>query len=113
MTHTITPQPFRIPIGTLSDDGVHVIISPEWFQYLTVELFSRVGGTQSLTQQEIIQLIADSVAKLRIPVLYQDDFDDTPSIPGPPGKDGKDGLTTFIHIYEDAQESEPYFMRIP
>jgi hypothetical protein len=45
MSQTLTPQPFRIPIGYLDDDGKSVIVSSEWFTYLTQELFVRAGGT--------------------------------------------------------------------
>jgi hypothetical protein len=119
MSDPVTPLPFRIPIGYLSvdevpsDDGYAIYASQEWFNYWTTQLFNRLGGTNGLTTQEVYDLLASSIVRITPPVLFNDATEEQSMIPGPPGKDGVNGITTFIHIREDVDDPEPYFIRIP
>lgn len=50
---TLTPQPPRVPLGT-TDNGRPVFITREWLNYLAVQLFDRVGGTDGPSNNELV-----------------------------------------------------------
>ncbi len=53
MAVTLTAQAPRVPIGT-TEDGKRVYIDRAWYQFLAVDMFTRVGGAEAPSNNDIV-----------------------------------------------------------
>lgn len=69
MAASLTPQSAQVPFGyaMVSGQKVPVMIAPEWFRFIAVDLFNRAGKFNALTNTElegIANATADSAQRV-------------------------------------------------
>jgi hypothetical protein len=60
MTTTLIPPKAQIPIG-MDVNGQPVMIHPEWLRYLAQSLFTRAGGTSTLSVDDLVAILESDV----------------------------------------------------
>lgn len=60
MAVSLTPQSARVPIGYMDSDGqrVPVFITPEWYRFISVDLFQRAGSFTAMNNAELEEAVS-------------------------------------------------------